>query len=194
MQFKFVTAILLALIADGSLTSCSRHHSKDDQTIRVSSSDAEMNAAIAKARASLPDFWQVYEKREQGESGFSLKVKITDNKKIEHFWVVDVERKNGKISGSINNDPDIVQNVKLGDKITVNEPDISDWLYLRNGKMVGNFTLRALFKRMSKSEVEKYKQMLADLDPNLLNFFRTKTARASGGAFAIVASRLFPAP
>ena len=162
MQFKFVTAILLALIADGSLASCSRHHSKDDQTIRVSSSDAEMNAAIAKARASLPDFWQVYEKREQGESGFSLKVKITDNEKIKHFWVVDVERKDGKISGSINNDPDIVQNVKLGDKITVNEPDISDWLYLRNGKMVGNFTLRALFKRMSKSEVEKYKQMLAD--------------------------------
>jgi len=33
---------------------------------------------------------------------------------------------------------------------------------LRNGKMVGNYTLRVLFKQMSKEEAEKYKQMLAD--------------------------------
>jgi len=121
-----------------------------------------MNAAIARARASLPDFWRVFEKRDRGETDFSLKVKITDKEKVEHFWVVDIERKDGKIFGIINNDPDIVQHVKLGDRITVNEADISDWLYLRNGKMVGNYTLRVLFKQMPKSEVEKYKQMLAD--------------------------------
>jgi uncharacterized protein YegJ (DUF2314 family) len=162
MRTKLIIALICAFVAAASLTSCSRHNSKDDKTISVSSDDAEMNAAIAKARASLPDFWQAYQKREQGESGFSLKVKIIDNEKIEHFWVVDIERKDGKITGAINNDPDNVQNVKLGDKITVNEPDISDWLYLRNGKMVGNYTLRALFKEKPKSEVEKYKQMLAD--------------------------------
>jgi len=162
MRTTLTVAIICTFVAACSLTSCSHHNSKDDKTIGVSGDDAEMNAAIAKARDSLPDFWQVYEKREQGESGFSLKVKITDNGKIEHFWVADVERKDGKITGTISNDPDIVHNVKLGDKITVNEPDISDWLYLRNGKMVGNYTLRALFKEMSKSEVEKYKQLLAD--------------------------------
>jgi uncharacterized protein YegJ (DUF2314 family) len=162
MRTKLTVALICTFVAACSLTSCSRHNSKDDKTISVSGDDAEMNAAIAKARASLPDFWQVYEKREQGESDFSLKVKITDNGKIEHFWVVDIERKDGKITGTINNDPDIVHNVKLGDKITVNEPDISDWLYLRNGKMVGNYTLRVLFKQMSKEEVEKFKQMLAD--------------------------------
>ena len=91
-----------------------------------------------------------------------MKVKIADNGKIEHFWVVNLVRKDGVISGTINNDPDIVQNVKLGDKIPVIESDISDWLYLRNGKMIGNYTLRALFKEMSKSEVENYKLMMAD--------------------------------
>ena len=146
----------------GSLISCSRHQSSDDKTISVSGDDAEMNAAIAKARASLPDFWRVFEKRDRGETDFSVKVKIPDKEKVEHFWVVDIERKDGKISGTINNDPDFVQNVKLGDRITVNDADISDWLYLRNGKMAGNYTLRVLFKQMPKSEVEKYKQMLAD--------------------------------
>jgi uncharacterized protein YegJ (DUF2314 family) len=144
------------------LTSCSRHNSKDDKTIGVSADDAEMNAAITKARDSLPDFWRIYEKPEHGETGFSIKVKITDNEQVEYFWVVDIERKSGIISGTINNDPDIVKNVKLGDRITVNDPDISDWLYLRNEKMAGNYTLRALFKEMPNSDVEKYKLMLAD--------------------------------
>ena len=91
-----------------------------------------------------------------------MKVKIHDKDKVEHFWVGDLERKEGKILGTINNDPDIVQNVKLGERIKVNEADISDWLYMRDGKMVGNYTLRVLFKQMTKEEVEKYKQMLAD--------------------------------
>jgi len=162
MKTKSVIALACGLVVIGSLISCSRHQSNDDRTISVSSDDAEMNAAIARARASLPDFWRVFEKRDRGETDFSLKVKITDKEKVEHFWVVDIERKDGKIFGIINNDPDIVQHVKLGDRITVNEADISDWLYLRNGKMVGNYTLRVLFKQMPKSEVEKYKQMLAD--------------------------------
>jgi uncharacterized protein YegJ (DUF2314 family) len=33
---------------------------------------------------------------------------------------------------------------------------------MQNGKMVGNYTLRVLFKQMSVSEAEKYKAMLAD--------------------------------
>ena len=44
----------------------------------------------------------------------------------------------------------------------MNEPDISDWFYMSGGKMVGNYTLRVLFKKMPNNEVEKYKQMLAE--------------------------------
>lgn len=75
---------------------------------------------------------------------------------------MNVERKDGKIFGTINNDPEIVHNVKIGDRILTPEDDISDWLYMQNGKMVGNYTLRVLFKQMSVSEAEKYKAMLAD--------------------------------
>jgi uncharacterized protein YegJ (DUF2314 family) len=144
------------------VTSCSSHRSTDDKTINVSADDPEMNAAIEKARSSLPGFWQIYDTRPNGESDFCLKVKITDKDQVEHFWVINIERKDGKIFGTINNDPDIVKNVKLGDRITVNEADISDWLYIRNEKMVGNYTLRVLLKTMPKDEVEQYKQKLAD--------------------------------
>ena len=121
-----------------------------------------MNAAIAKARSLLPDFWQAYDKHPHGESDFALKVKITDKDDVEHFWVINLERKDGKVYGTINNDPDLVHNVKPGDRITIDDADISDWLYMRDGKMVGNYTLRALFKKMPADDVKKYKQMLAE--------------------------------
>jgi uncharacterized protein YegJ (DUF2314 family) len=55
-----------------------------------------------------------------------------------------------------------VGSVTFGDRIEIAEGDISDWAYMRNGKMVGNRTVRPLFKRMPASEVERIRKMLAD--------------------------------
>jgi len=118
--------------------------------------------AIAKARETLPTFWQVFQRRERGESHFALKVKVTDTEGTEYFWVTDIARLDGKIMGTINNEANIVASVKFGDRIEIYDADISDWLYMRNGKMVGNHTVRPLFKKMPASEVERTKQMLAD--------------------------------
>jgi uncharacterized protein YegJ (DUF2314 family) len=136
--------------------------SKQDKIINVEADDPEMVAAIAKARDTLPQFWQVFNKREHGESGFSLKVKITDKRGTEHFWATDIERRDGKTTGEINNDPNTVASVKLGDRIEILEADISDWLFMRNGKMVGNETLKPLLKKMPAAEVEKLKKIMAD--------------------------------
>ena len=146
-------AILLAL-----LTSCS----KPDKVISVADDDPEMTASISKARETLPQFWQVIDQRERGESGFSLKVRITDMRGTEHFWATDVERRDGKIMGTINNDPNTVASVKLGDRIEIPEADITDWLYMRDSKLVGNHTLKPLFKQMPAGEVERLKRMMAD--------------------------------
>jgi len=136
--------------------------SKRDKVINVEENDAEMVAAIAKARDTLPHFWQVYEKPARGETNFALKVKITDKKGTEHFWATDIERRDGKIRGTINNDPNIVKSVKLGDRMEIPEADISDWLYLRDGKMIGNQTVKPLFKQMPADEVKQLKAMMAD--------------------------------
>lgn len=134
----------------------------EDKVISVNDDDAEMTIAISKARETLPHFWQVFDKRSRSESGFALKIKISDKKGVEHFWVIDLVRQAGKTMGTINNDPDTVGIVKLGDRIEIPEPDITDWLYMREGKMVGNFTLKPLFKQMPPEEVKKFKIMMTD--------------------------------
>ena len=64
--------------------------------------------------------------------------------------------------GTINNDPNIVASVKLGDRIEIPEADISDWLYMRGGKMVGNRTLVPLLKTMPAKEAEAYRKMMTE--------------------------------
>jgi uncharacterized protein YegJ (DUF2314 family) len=149
-------ALLLALFF--AATGCS----KRDPVINVDDHDPEMLAAIAKARASLPQFWEAFDKREHGEKDFALKVPITEKKEGEFFWLSKIERKDGKTFGTIDNDPDIVHNVKLGDRIAIPEADISDWMFMRDGKMVGNYTIRVLFKQMPAGEVAKYKAIMAE--------------------------------
>jgi len=152
------TALALLAVLLTLLTACS----KRDKVVGVADDDPEMTTAISKARETLPQFWQVFDKRERGENGFALKVRITNKKGAEHFWVTDVERRDGKAVGTINNDPNTVTSVKLGDRIEIPEADITDWLYMRDGKMVGNHTLKPLFKQMPGAEVERLKKMMAD--------------------------------
>jgi uncharacterized protein YegJ (DUF2314 family) len=152
----------LWMIATGMLGACSKE-SPQDKVINVDGQDAEMNRAIATAREKLPVFWEKFEKRTDGETDFNLKVEISDSNGSEHFWVSDLAREDGKLFGKINNDPMTVKNVKLGERIGIAEKDISDWLYLRkDGKMVGNYTVRALFPQMPKAEVDQLKERLAE--------------------------------
>jgi uncharacterized protein YegJ (DUF2314 family) len=139
---------------------CSKPTSLRDKTTNVEDNDPEMAAAIAKARATLPEFWKKFERHQRDETDFCLKVRITDKNGAEHFWLANLERWEGKVYGVVNNDAEIVARVKLGDRIEIPDADISDWLYMRKGKMVGNHTVRALFKKMSPQEVESCKKML----------------------------------
>lgn len=157
MKRKFID-LLAAIMVLAALAGCS----KPDKIITVEDNDPEMLAAIATARGALPQFWDVFEKRPRKESDFSLKVKITDNKKTEFFWLTDIERKDGQTRGTIDNEPELVKNVKAGQRITIPEPDIADWFYMRDGKMVGNYTLRVLFKQMPPEEVAKYQKIMAE--------------------------------
>lgn len=136
--------------------------SERDTGISVPSDDPAMDAAIAKARDTLPQFWQAFQARSRGDDGFALKVRIDDEFGTEYFWVINIERRDGTITGEINNDPGVVRSVKLGERIEVPERDISDWLFMRRGKMVGNETLRPLLKLMPEAEAERLKSMLAE--------------------------------
>jgi len=64
----------------------------------------------------------------------------------------------GEFSGAIDNMPQSVRSVKLGQTITFHQSEIVDWLYLDGDKMKGNYTACALLTSAPKEEVEEFKK------------------------------------
>lgn len=132
-------------------------------TLTIPDSDPEMVAAHAAARASLARFWAVLDRPATGEGGFALKVAIAlGGRDHEHIWTNDIKRDGDRISGVVNNVPQKTKAVTYGQRIDIAVGQISDWMYLRNGRIVGNYTLRPLLKRMPPADAERFRAMLAE--------------------------------
>lgn len=153
----------LVLFAAGYVASTvGRNEPHRSGFIDVPPHDEEMAIATKTARASLDHFWQTLAQPHNGEHSFNLKVRLSDGNQVEHFWLQNPERTEGRMFGTINNDPVHVKNVKLGQRIEFTEDQISDWMFVRADKIVGNYTVRALFKFMPKERADEYKEMLVD--------------------------------
>ena len=130
-----------------------------DGVISVLSEDKDMNAAIQKARGALSSFWTSYGSPAAGEADHALKVAVAGNGTTEHFWLTRIKREAGKISGVISNQPQSVKTVKVGQRYEFTEDMISDWTFKRNGKLVGNETMRVLLPRMPEEQAAVYRKM-----------------------------------
>ena len=121
-----------------------------------------MNAAIERARDTLPQFWSKFTMPRAGEDGFALKIKITDGNATEHFWCDNVTGSAAKATCTIANEPQSVQNVAFGEEIKVDPELISDWMYLLNGKFVGAETLKVILPKLPKDEAEDLRSRFAE--------------------------------
>ena len=134
--------------------------SQEDRTIPVPNADIEMRAAIAKARSSLPQFWEALAHPRPGETRFALKVAVRDRGHTEHLWLNQIVKLDDRIIGTITDTPEEVRTVKLGERYEFTADKISDWMFRRYGKIVGNETMRVLLKYMTQPEAEHFRSML----------------------------------
>jgi uncharacterized protein YegJ (DUF2314 family) len=148
-------AFAAALAVLGSPTGSVRAEDRSP-VIDVSSANAEMNAAIAKGRATLPTFWASYDAPKPSENGHSLKVRFPNPRTNgEHIWIAEVKKTaDGRYSGRFANAPRDLPGKKAGDVTEFKEADISDWMFMRNGKIVGGETIRPLLKAMPKADAD----------------------------------------
>ena len=148
---------LLLVFVIAFFCSCSK---KPPTLVKDGYDQQEMDAAIARARGEVDAF--IAELSKKNGTAFSVKAPIEDNGKTEHFWLTDVVYSDGQFSGVIGNDPGVVKNVKFGQSWTIKKGAISDWMFMRNEKIHGNYTMRPLLKTLPKEEAEQYKSMLAN--------------------------------
>ena len=157
----FAAAVAAALAVLGSPTGTVSAQDRAP-VIDLSSANAEMNAAIAKGRATLPAFWVSWETPKPAETGHSLKVRFANPKNNgEHIWMADVKRTaDGGYSGRFANAPRDLPGRKAGEVALFREADITDWMFMRNGKIVGGETIRPLLKSLPKADADALRAKL----------------------------------
>lgn len=123
--------------------------------VDVRTTDPEMNAAIARARGTLPTFWASYDAPKPSETGHALKVRFSTRKGGEHIWIGEVKKQpDGSYSGLFANEPRDLAGKRAGDKVEFAEADISDWMFMRNGKIVGGETIKPTLKSLPKADAD----------------------------------------
>jgi uncharacterized protein YegJ (DUF2314 family) len=134
----------------------------DPLLVSVSSRDADVNDAVARARATLATFWASFAVRQPLETRHSLKIRVENEANGgEYIWVADVKTLgDARYSGRFANTPMYLRGKRIGDVIEFAEADISDWMFMRNGRIVGGETIRLLLKSLPKVDADALRSRL----------------------------------
>jgi uncharacterized protein YegJ (DUF2314 family) len=147
---------MIAALSFLMFSSCSRSKEGNNYT-HVESDNAAMNAAIAKAKATSGDFIKAFHEQKPGTKGFYVKKPYpTPSGEIEHMWIEVSTESNGVVAGVVANDAEETRAVKIGQKVSLKISEISDWKYVDGKKLVGGYTIRFFYERMSPKEQEEF--------------------------------------
>lgn len=153
---KFIKALAFLIFA-----ACAGSGASHAQVTDVSPENAAVNAAIEKARQTLPAFFARLKNPQPGDNRFQVKIRFPKPQGGgEHIWAGDIVRNGDNISATIDNDP-VHVDLKRGQRVNVPVADITDWLYWRNGKMHGAVTVRALLPFMQPDQAARLRDLLA---------------------------------
>jgi uncharacterized protein YegJ (DUF2314 family) len=145
---------LLASCKNGPVIKTARQGEPDIYT--VTDEDKEMNDAIKAANQTIDQFKNALLSNNKNYEMFELKVRFPKAKGGEHIWLRNIIFKENKYIGIVDNVPENLNNIKLGDTIVIDNENITDWLYIDQSKLKGGYTIRLLRNRMTESERKKF--------------------------------------
>lgn len=122
--------------------------------------DEGLDSAIQQARASLHTFIETITTPHADRTFVAIKVRFYPPDALpQDIWVDDVTYTDGVLRGNMGDD---IPSLKLeaGEKITIDERDILDWMIVENGKLIGGYTIRLAVERMSPEERERFLETL----------------------------------
>jgi uncharacterized protein YegJ (DUF2314 family) len=125
----------------------------------VSDNDKQMDRAVESAQRTLGFFMAALKAKKDGDTVFEIEKGFIDGDKVEHLWIKRVTYDGKNFHGQIDNQPNEVRNIRDGERVTVGPADVTDWMFLKDGKLIGGYTTRVLYARLSpedKAEFDKH--------------------------------------
>jgi uncharacterized protein YegJ (DUF2314 family) len=119
-------------------------------------SDVEMEAAFQQARDTLDSFIQKIGTSHLDRTLVAVKVRfVLPDSSSQDMWVDQISYQEGSFRGTMGDD---IPSLKLSidDKVTIVRKDIVDWMIVEGGKLIGGYTIRLAFQRMSPEQKERF--------------------------------------
>lgn len=131
-----------------------------DNVIAYSTADQTMQAAKQTGKSTLPRFRELIAAGTPGT--YTVKFPLTQNGETEHIWLQMDSYRDGKFMGRLANTPVNGNKYRIGDRMTVAEADVEDWMIRTANAIHGGYTARAALKDMPKADADKYRAMFRD--------------------------------
>ena len=152
----FIASILCILSSCKEGSADKTERSGEPDVYNVEDDDAKMNQAMVDAKNSIDEFKNALVSDNPSFEYFTIKQKFNADGGDEHIWVGDIQLIDNDFMGIIANEPVYTNKVQLGDTITVNRANISDWMYYDDGKVVGGYTIRVIRDGLSPEEKAQF--------------------------------------
>lgn len=110
-----------------------------------------MQFAIDEARRTLRLFFDAFVAPKPNQQSFLLKVRFESQGMSEHIWVADVDASVSPMQATIANEPNL-PGLKFMERTSFHFSQITDWMYLEDGYLVGGFTTQVIRAAMSTAE------------------------------------------
>ena len=126
--------------------------------VKIADDDKAMERAVQKARKTVAKLIAALRSPKGNLSRFAIKKPFVEGDKVEHLWLKEVSFDGRLFHGKIDNKPVDLQEVRLGQEVAVAPAEISDWMYVQDGRLVGGYTIHAVCKNMSPAEKKEFEK------------------------------------
>ncbi len=125
---------------------------------RITEDNKAMDRAVQSAQKSVKKFIAAIRSPKASQSRFAIKKAFVEGDKVEHLWLNEVSFDGQLFHGKVDNEPVDIKGVRVGQEVTVLPNEISDWMYVQDGRLVGGYTIHAMCQNMSPGEKKQFEE------------------------------------
>jgi len=147
-------AALAAFLVMAAFLACGR--GRPSPTVLVGDGDTELLRIAEAAGATLPIFLDRLNGPKRGESGFAVKLRLPGPEDgdagEEQVWLGNIGFAGGNFHGTLSNAPVLPGSPAKGERVRFGADRITDWMFLRDGMIVGGRSIRYLLLSIPEEE------------------------------------------
>jgi uncharacterized protein YegJ (DUF2314 family) len=126
--------------------------------VQITEDNKAMDRAVQKAQKTVKKFIAAIRSPKASQSRFAIKKPFVEGDKVEHIWLNEVSFDGSLFHGKVDNEPVDIKGLRVGQEVSVSPNEISDWMYVQAGRLLGGYTICAMCQNMSPAEKKQFEE------------------------------------